>query len=174
MLTAPPLVVARGFSALNSIEFVDLDLGLPTGVACSRLCAWDGIPLIPPPMGPALARSKVIGGIPDELQPELRDDEEAMCENMRFATSDFELRLLCRFLLLSCLIAGPGVACLMRFSSSEFECECSESREEVPGFAELVTEEEFRFGAVVAVPSEIAGWLSVGTSCCVPVTFAML
>lgn len=120
MLTAPPLVEAKGFSVLESIEFVDLDLGLPMGEACSKLSACDGMPLIPPPIGPALARSKVIGGIPDVLQDKLREDEDAILENIRFATSDFELRALCRPGPPS-LIAGLGTGRPIGLTPSGFE-----------------------------------------------------
>ena len=104
MLTAPPLVEASGFSSIVEAgmgtpraagdrgAWVDRDLGLPICAACSRLCAWDGIPLIPPPIGPALATSKLIGGIEALLQEEmLREEAETICAKMRFATSDFEL-----------------------------------------------------------------------------------
>lgn len=125
------------------------------GKACSKLSACDGIPLIPPPMGPALARSKVIGGIPDELQDKLREDEDAMWENIRFATSDFEL---CRPGLgtpAPSLIAGLGTGRPIRLSPSEFEW-------------------EYRPGAVL----EGSGWeqlqLDVSVGSCVPVTFSIL
>ena len=168
MLTAPPLVEARGFSVPESIEFADLDLGLPIGGTCSKLSACDGIPLIPPPMGPALALSKVIGGIPDELQDKPREDEDAIWENIRFATSDFELRALCRPGLgtsAPSLIAGLETGRLIRLSSSEFEWECNEKSEDSVFVAES------RFGAD-------CGWaqlhLDVTAGSCVPVTFAML
>lgn len=173
MLTAPPLVEAKGFSVPESIEFVDLDLGLPMGEVCCKLSACDGIPLIPPPMGPALARSKVIGGIPDELHDKPREDEDAMWENIRFATSDFELRALCRpgpDTPAPSLIAGLGTDRPIRLSPSEFEWEYNET----PEVSVFVAGS--RFGTVL----EGSGWeqlplqLDVSAVSCVPVTFSML
>lgn len=47
------------------IELVDLDRGRPVtaGASRSKLSAWDGIPEVPPPIGPARAVSKLIDGI---------------------------------------------------------------------------------------------------------------
>ena len=59
-------------------EPVDLDLGLPGGGTCSRLWACEGMPVVPPPIGPARALSKVMGDIPNEWQVEFREDEGTM------------------------------------------------------------------------------------------------
>ena len=44
--------------------------------------------MIPPPIGPARALSRVMGDISNDLQIEFREDEGVMWEKMRFATSD--------------------------------------------------------------------------------------
>ena len=111
-------------------------------------------------MGPALAVSKFMDGIDEVLQAKPRDEDEVICERIRFATSDFDELRVCRpdWGTTTMSFCGPENVPVIRLSSSEFEYE----GEGILGTVGLEVGEECKLGwAALQLEARGCWWMFV-------------